>query len=135
MKSPKQGVAKQIFNTLRGDTSRERFLHRLHCVTLHLQGVSVRESARIYGDAPRSVAYWIKRFKEDGVDGLHEEARSGRPSKLNEAQTKRLQQVLIQFRRQSKPLNAVALSEHIKKQFDINLTVRQCARLLKRMTA
>jgi len=133
MKSTTRKATKDIFDILKGNTAQERLLHRLHSVTLFMQGLSVRETARIYGDSPRSVAYWIKRFKEDGVDGLDEEARSGRPSKLNPSQMKRLQNVLIQLRKQSKPVNATVVSGYIREHCDVTLTIRQCERILKRI--
>jgi transposase len=40
------------------------------------------------------VAYWVERFEQTGLGGLHEGSRSGRPSKLNADQIADLQRVL-----------------------------------------
>lgn len=112
-----------------------RLLHRLHCVALVCNGYSASEVGRIFGDSPRAVAYWVTRFKKDGMDGLREETRSGRPSKLNPSQMKKLQTFLKQSHARSQPVKAQTLSEFIIKQFGIVLTIRQCWRILKRLTA
>ena len=112
-----------------------RLLHRLHCVALVFSGFSASEVGRIFGDSPRAVAYWVTRFKKDGLDGLREEARPGRPPKLNPSQMKQLQTFLQQSRARSRIVNSQTLSEYISKQFSIVLTVRQCWRIVKRLTA
>ena len=71
-----------------------RYDHRLHGVLLVAQGVSCPEVGRLLGDAPRSVEYWVHRFERDGLAGLQEGERSGRPSRLNEQQLQRLNGVL-----------------------------------------
>ena len=124
-----------MLNELRGDTPRERVLHRLHSVTLVLSGLSASEVARVFGDSPRAVAYWVTRFKKDGLDGLNEEVRPGRPSKLKPSQLKKLQTFLNKSPEKSQMEKAEMTAEFISKQFGIVLTVRQCWRILKRITA
>jgi transposase len=128
-------ITKEVLATLRGDSSRERLLHRLHSVTLVLNGLSSSETGRIYGDSPRAVAYWVKRYKKDGLQGLHEESRPGRPSKLNPSQLKKVQTFLNKSAARSKSVKAVILAEYISKEFGIVLTVRQCWRIVNRLTA
>ena len=128
-------ITKKTLATLRGDSSRERLLHRLHSVALVLSGLSASEAGRIYGDSPRAVAYWVTRFKKDGLDGLNEETRPGRPSKLNQSQLKKLQTLLNKSAARSKSVKAEILAEYISKEFGIVLTVRQCWRIVNRLTA
>jgi transposase len=128
-------ISATMLNELRGDTPRERVLHRLHSVTLVLSGLSASEVARVYGDSPRAVAYWVTRFKKDGLDGLNEEVRPGRPSKLKPSQLKKLQTFLNKSPEKSQMEKAEMTAEFISKQFGIVLTVRQCWRILKRITA
>lgn len=130
----RHAITKGIFATLRGDSSRERLLHRLHSVALVLSGLSASEAGRIYGDSPRAVAYWVTRFKKDGLDGLNEETRPGRPSKLNQSQLKKLQTLLNKSAARSKSVKAEILAEYISKEFGIVLTVRQCWRIVNRLT-
>ena len=71
-----------------------RYDHRLHGVLLVAHGMNCCQVADMLGDAPRTVAYWVERFEQKGLGGLHEGSRSGRPSKLNADQIADLQKVL-----------------------------------------
>jgi transposase len=123
---------KAIQRELRGETPRERLLHRLHGVVLVLSGRSASEVAGIYGDSPRAVAYWVSRFNEEGMAGLEEEQRPGRPSKLDERQMKSLQTFLKRAKQNAESINAKALAAFILSEFGISLTARQCWRILNK---
>ena len=130
-----KGVSNSISKTLHGDTARERLLHRAHAVTLVLSGVSSSQVGRIYGDSPRAVAYWVTRFKKEGLDGLQDEAKPGRPSTLTSSQISKLQKHLSHFQEESESKKAEKSANYILKEFGITLTVRQCWRILKRLKA
>src|SRR5260370_26289647 len=59
-----------------------RYDHRLHGLLLVAQGMTCPEVARLLGDAPRSVEYWVGRFERDGLAGLLEGARPRRPLRV-----------------------------------------------------
>jgi len=122
-----------LLKKLRGDSASERLLHRLHSVALVMSGLSASEAARIYDDSPRAVAYWVTRYKEDGLPGLQEELRPGRPSRLNPSQMKKLESFVRQSRKRSQSVSAPILSSFLKETFGITLTIRQCWRILKRV--
>ena len=112
-----------------------RYDHRLHGVLLVAQGVSCPEVGRLLGDAPRSVEYWVHRFERDGLAGLQEGERSGRPSRLNGQPLQHLNRVL-----RAKPSDAgmrvnlwdgKTLSAWIDKEYGIQLGTRQCQRLFR----
>lgn len=126
-------IPKGALRLLHGASAHERLLHRLHCVALVLSGIASSEVGRIYGDSPRAVAYWVTRFKVEGVPGLEEEARPGRPSKLSASQMMKVQTFVKQSKVQLKPVNAEALSSFILTGFGITLTPRQCWRILNRL--
>jgi transposase len=111
--------------------------HRLHGVLLVAQGMTCPDVARLLGDAPRSVEYWVNRFQQQGLGGLIERERSGRPPRLSEKQTKEIDRVLRQ-----KPSDAgmrvnlwdgKTLSAWIDKTYGIQLRVRQCQRLFRQL--
>ena len=112
-----------------------RYDHRLHGVLLVAQGITCPEVARLLGDAPRSLEYWVHRFEQHGLAGLTEGERSGRPSRLNEEQIKEVNRVL-----RNKPSDSgmrvnlwdgKTLSAWIEKTYGIQLGVRQCQRLFR----
>jgi len=56
--------------------------HRLHAVLLVAQGQSCGKVAKMLGDAPRMVEYWVRRFEERGCSGLMDGERPGRRPQL-----------------------------------------------------
>jgi transposase len=114
-----------------------RYDHRLHGVLLMAQGMTCPEVARLLGDSPRSVEYWVHRFEREGLGGLTEGERSGRPRRLNEEQIKQIDRILRQ-----KPTDSgmrvnlwdgKTLSAWIEKAYGVELKVRQCQRLFRQL--
>lgn len=114
-----------------------RYDHRLHGVLLVAQGLTCPDVAHLLGDAPRTVEYWVHRFDRDGLGGLTEGERSGRPRRLSEKQMKEIDRVL-----RARPSDAgmrvnlwdgKTLSAWIEKTYGIELRVRQCQRLFRQL--
>ncbi|MEW6602726.1 MAG: IS630 family transposase [Nitrospirota bacterium] len=114
-----------------------RYDHRLHAVLLVAQGVTCPEVAKLLGDSPRTVQYWIRRFEEEGLAGLADADRPGRPSKLNSEQLEIIDQAL-----RKSPMDegfstniwdGKTLSVFIKERFSIDLGVRQSQRLFRQL--
>jgi transposase len=112
-----------------------RYDHRLHGALLVAQGVTCPEVARLLGHAPRSVENWVNRFDRQGLAGLTEGERSGRPRRLDKKQVKEINRVL-----RAKPSdagmrvnlwNGKTLSAWIGKTYGIQLALRQCQRLFR----
>jgi transposase len=114
-----------------------RYDHRLHGVLLVAQGMTCPEVARLLGDSPRSVQYWLKRFEEDGLAGLSEQERSGRPAALQEkhltAIDKALREAPVAYGLSGNLWDGRTLSAFIEKRFGLFLGVRQCQRLFRQL--
>jgi transposase len=135
MKTKREKIfTKELLKVLHGSSRNERVLHRLHSVALVLHGFSASAAGRLYKDSPRAVAYWVKRFKENGLDGLEEEARPGRPAKLTPRQIRVVQLLLTDCRRTGKLATAKMISDYILHEFGVTLTIRQCERIIKRLS-
>jgi transposase len=112
-----------------------RYDHRLHGVLLVAQGMTCPEVSRLLGDAPRTVEYWVRRFEEQGLAGLVEGERSGRPRRLNDAQLEEIGSVL----RQTPDSVGIArglwdgkgLAAFIKNRYGVTLGVRRCQYMFK----
>ena len=114
-----------------------RYDHRLHGVLLVAQGLSCPEVAHLLGDSPRSIEYWVHRYEREGLGGLTEGERPGRPGRLNEKQIQEIHRAL-----RAKPGDAgmrvnlwdgKTLSAWIGKTYGIQLGVRQCQRLFRQL--
>jgi transposase len=118
-------------------TEESRYDHRLHGLLLVAQGLSCREVARLLGDSPRTVAYWVHRFEEEGFAGLAESDRPGRPRRLNPEQLKQIDSALrgnpMEYGLGANLWDGKALSEFIAKEWNIDLGVRQSQRLFRQL--
>ena len=71
-----------------------RVAKRLHAVVLNAEGRTSGELAAVL-KAPRSkISAWLARYQTDGVDGLLEGYRSGRPRELTAEQHQQLGDIL-----------------------------------------
>jgi transposase len=112
-----------------------RYDHRLHGVLLVAQGMSCCQVANLLGDAPRSVEYWVHRFEQNGLAGLQEGQRSGRPSRLEPQQITEIQSALrgrpSDFGLTGNLWDGKTLAAHIKGKYRIVLGARQCRRFFR----
>ncbi len=114
-----------------------RYNHRLHGLLLIAQGMSGLQVARILGDAPRTIQYWVRRFERKGLAGLWDAERPGRPRRLNAQQ---LQAVEDALRRSPSELglethlwDGKALRAWIEHRWGVRLGVRRCQYLFRQL--
>ena len=114
-----------------------RYDHRLHALLLVAQGLTCPEVSDLLGDAPRTVENWVHRFEEEGLAGLVEGERTGRPSRLGEAELEAVEAALRGSPRDhglsANLWDGKTLSAWIKQELGISLGVRQCQRLFRQM--
>lgn len=112
-----------------------RYAHRLHGVLLVAQGSRCREVARLLGDAPRTVEYWVHRFEQRGLSGLREGARSGRPGRLSAEQIPAAQAALrhrpTDYGLSGNVWDGKTLAAYLTQQFGVALSARQCRRFFR----
>ena len=120
---------------LRSDES--RYDHRLHGILLVCSGLSCNEVAKLFGQSPRTVQYWISRFEDSGFAGLQDTQRPGRPAALDEGIIQSIGQDLRRFPRElgyaQNLWDGKLLSHHITRKFSIHLGLRQCQRLFRQL--
>jgi transposase len=114
-----------------------RYDHRLHGILLVAQGMSCREVAALLGDAHSTVANWVRRYDEEGLAGLAEGDRTGRPKRLTEEHLTQIAAALRQppkdFGFASNLWDGKTLAVFIRRQWQIDLGVRQCQRLFRQL--
>jgi len=114
-----------------------RYDHRLHCVSLVAAGLPCEQVALFFGDSPRSVVNWVRRFDQQGLAGLAEGNHSGRPSTLSAEQ---LEEVRGLVRRSPSQAGLEAnlwdgktLAQCLERRYQVQLGVRQCQRLFHQL--
>lgn len=114
-----------------------RYDHRLHGVLLVAQGLTCPQVAGLLGDARRSVEYWVRRFEKDGLAGLQEGERPGRPRRLGPKQLGEVDAVLRKSPRDiglgGNLWDGKTLAAWIERQYGTQLGVRQCQRLFRQL--
>ncbi len=114
-----------------------RYDHRLHGLLLVAQGLSAREVAHLLGDAPRTVAYWVRRFEADGLAGLVDADRPGRPRRLTAQHLAAIGVALRQrpaaYHLAGNLWDGKTLSEFVRREWDVRLGVRQCQRVFRQL--
>ena len=101
------------------------------------QGMSCRNVSELLGDYPRSVAYRVSRFENEGLAGLADADRPGRPGRLSARHMKKVQEAL-RFASSDYGLSAhlwdgKLLSHFIEQHLGVSLGVRQCQRLFRQL--
>ena len=112
-----------------------RYDHRLHCVLLVASGLTCEQTAGLFGDSPRTLVNWVRRFDRQGLAGLAEGNHSGRPARLSAEQSEEVRGWV----RQPPAAAAVdanlwdgkSLSACLQQRYGVQLSVRQCQRLFR----
>jgi transposase len=114
-----------------------RYDHRLHGILLVCSGMSCYQVAELLGQSPRSIQYWVQRFERSGFAGLQEKPRQGRPPALDDDALakigKDLRQAPRNFEYPQNMWDGKLLSHHLATTHGVQMGVRQCQRLFKRL--
>jgi transposase len=111
---------------------------RLLAIALVLEGTPRTEAARFTGMDRQTLRDWVIRYNEEGVEGLCDRPRSGRPAQLTTTQLAELAQLVedgpdvdlhgvVRWR-------CVDLQAQIKERFGVEVSERHVGRLLKQLS-
>ncbi len=73
-------AAAAVHRLAQSRTAAARSVERARIVEYAAQGQAVRTVPRNSGSMPRPVRLWLKRFNTDGLAGLDDAPRAGRPA-------------------------------------------------------
>ncbi|SES21075.1 helix-turn-helix domain-containing protein [Actinokineospora terrae] len=87
----RDGEEERLLRKLSASRTVPRWLgQRAQIITLSWAGASTDDIAEQVGLSPRTVRAWLRRFDTDGIDGLSDLPKSGRPPQLTQADRSRL---------------------------------------------
>lgn len=139
MISEPKKIGRQIDTFINNDPE-GKFIFRLCSLKIFLSDdtCTTESLGKLMRSSPRSVAKWIHDINEAGnIEILRDKERPGRSARLTEKQMGLLQGQLQkhpgEFGLDANLWDGKTLSHHIKKQFGINLRVRQCQRLFSKL--
>ena len=110
---------------------------RLLALALVMEGASRTVAARTAGMDRQTLRDWVVRYNEEGVAGLCDRPRPGRPGQLNDGQLAELAELVeagpdINVHRVVR-WRCADLQAEIKLRFDVEVSERHVGRLLKRL--
>jgi len=112
-----------------------RYDHRLHGILLVAQGMTCPEVGRLLGDASQTVRDWVRRFESEGLAGLVDGERAGRPRRLGDKELEEINTVLRQTPASvgmtANLWDGKTLAAFIGKRYQVHLGVRQCQRMFR----
>ena len=106
--------------------------HRIHAVLLVAGGLSCRAAARLQGDYPRAVEYWVNRYKSNKIQGLFDVMPPGRPPRLAASQIAELR-AAVAAAPEGGGWSGEKAVEFVARRWGVALGLRQAQRLLARM--
>lgn len=116
---------------MRSESTDSKYKIRVFSVNLVLSGMSAAEVAEKAGVARSTVSDWVKTADEQGFDALKTVKPTGRHPKLNKTQREEIDAILQKNPNEYgyKVWDGPSLSDLIKKEYHIKLSIRQCQRL------
>jgi transposase len=118
-------------------TTKQLEQRRRRAIALLETGHGVRETARQVGASPSSVTHWRQAYEKHGETALRAHSPPGRPAQLNDRQTRRLEQLLLQGPQRHGYANALwtlpRIAEVIRKHFGITYDPSSVWNVLHRM--
>lgn len=113
-----------------------KFAYRVTMVNLLLAGkMTVSQLSEITNVPIRTLSTWVKKVDEEGFESLKAKKQPGRPNKLSDLQMAEIKDAV-----RTDPTifgynvwDGPSLSDFILKHFDIQMGIRQCQRLFRKL--
>lgn len=116
-----------------------RLVYRMVCMLLLDLGHAPQQVADWFGEHPRTLDRWRRRFDAEGVAGLRDETSPGRPPRLSAEQIGELRADIdlppYTFGYSANSWRGKVLQAHIERRYGVEISLRHCQRLLKKMRA
>jgi transposase len=107
-----------------------RFVRRLDLLLLLSSGQSISNVSRVFGVSPVTVQRCVYRFNAEGIDGLRDRPKKGRPKRLTDLDKDRLKRELssspVSLGYKQGHWDGKLLSFHLMRKYNVNFKVRRC---------
>lgn len=110
---------------------------RIAAGLLVLEGWTSSQVAELFDVSRWTAVQWIQRLNEQGVSGLEEKQRCGRPARMDEDIQRLLEQALMKDPREvglsRSRWDGVSVAEYLQREHGIHLKVRQAQRWIRKL--
>ena len=97
-------------------------------IKMLLQGSTIKEASKVVGVERQTGSEWLKRYNEEGYDGLMPKFAGGRPGKLSENQKIELKNILID---ENSNYTIIEVVELIKELFNVKFSYKRVWTLVR----
>lgn len=120
------------------DSSHEsRYVQRLSAVLMIISDFDYDQVARLFNKSERTIQIWVCRFYREGMSGLREKERAGRPPTIDPLVLQEIEDALSnppsEYGYNGKKWIGKFLRHFLITRYQIQLSVRQCQRILKQV--
>ena len=110
---------------------------RIAAMLLLLEGWKSTKIAELFGISRWSMVKWIHKVNKEGLGGIPDKPRPGRPCRLDEKVLKDLEKALekspVEFGLKRNRWDGIVVVEYLKRFHGIHLKVRQAQRWIKKL--
>jgi len=110
---------------------------RIAAILLIMDGWKSSQTARLFEMSRWSMVKWIHRVSDEGLEGLEDKKRPGRPCRLNERILEELEKALEkkpeEFGLKRKRWDGIVVVEYLERFHGVRLKVRQAQRWVRRL--
>jgi len=110
---------------------------RIAAILLLLEGLKSTKIAELFGISRWSMVKWIHKVNKEGIEGIPDKPRSGRPCRLDDNVLKDLEEALekspVEFGLKRNRWDGIMVVEYLKRFHGVHLKVRQAQRWIKRL--
>jgi transposase len=133
-----KGYSSESIKALFNQADKYKIGIRLYAVYQVSKGVCSRKLAEFYNTSFKQITTWVHNFEREGLEGLKNKPRSGRPSKLTQQQLNFIKELVLKHSPTSYQYNTETwtgclLLDWIKKNYGVEYKKTQIYCLLKKL--
>lgn len=111
---------------------------RLYAIYQVSIGQPTRKLETIYNTSFKQICNWVHRFEEEGIDGLKDKKKTGRPSRLTKMQLNEIKKLLLsslpsEFGYNTSTWNGPILIDYVQKKYGVQYKKAQIYNILKKI--
>ena len=118
------------------EKNEHKYAFRVTMVLLMLSGsMTPSKLSELTGVPLRTLSTWVKKANEKGFESLKAKKQTGRPNKLSENELADIKDAIQKSPEEAgyRVWDGPSLSDYILKKFNVEMGVRQCQRLFRKL--
>lgn len=131
--SPNHNELVDLYKKERDSKLKERY----HAIFLMIELKNCTIVAELLKRSRKTIQLWVNAFNEGGIERIVPGKPPGRPSRLSQEQMEELKRDILTHPRKLGYVfsnwEGKSVSYHVKKKFNVNLSVRQAQRVLRKL--